>query len=78
MTPTDPTGPGDPLDPVVADYLQRAEDGKSPDRDDVLAMHPDLADPGDLADLLGNLDVGLIVELGQGHRVGGCRQKEDR
>jgi WD40 repeat protein len=44
MTPTDPTGPGDPLDPVVADYLQQVEAGTPPDRDKVLAMHPDLAD----------------------------------
>jgi WD40 repeat protein/tRNA A-37 threonylcarbamoyl transferase component Bud32 len=41
---TDPTVAGDPLDPVVADYLQRIESGQSPDRDELLAMHPDLAD----------------------------------
>ena len=30
MTPSDPTVAGDPLDPVVADYLQRVEAGQSP------------------------------------------------
>src|SRR6478752_2338421 len=44
MMPNEPTGPGDPLDPVVADYLQHVEAGTSPARDQVLAMHPDLAD----------------------------------
>jgi eukaryotic-like serine/threonine-protein kinase len=44
MTPSDPTGPGDPLDPIVADYLQQVEAGKKPDRDALLAAHPDLAD----------------------------------
>ena len=44
MTPTDPTAPGDPLDPVVADYLQRVEAGSSPDRGELLTNHPALAD----------------------------------
>jgi WD40 repeat protein len=44
MNPTDPTGAGDPLDPIVADYLQRLEDGKNPDRAELLARHPELAD----------------------------------
>ena len=44
MTPSDPTVAGDPLDPVIADYLQRVEAGHSPDRDELLARHPDLAD----------------------------------
>jgi len=42
MTPTDPTA-ADPLDPVVADYFQQVEAGRSPDRADWLARHPDLA-----------------------------------
>ena len=44
MTPSDPTGPGDPLDPIVADYLQQLEAGKNPDRDAVLTTHPALAE----------------------------------
>src|SRR5262245_44986090 len=41
---TDSTVAGDPLDPVVANYLQQIESGQSPDRDKLLAMHPDLAE----------------------------------
>src|SRR5437660_8318001 len=44
MTPDSPTAAGDPLDPVVADYLQRLDDGKNPGRDELLAAHPELAD----------------------------------
>jgi eukaryotic-like serine/threonine-protein kinase len=42
--PPEPTVTGDPLDSVVADYLQQVEAGKSPDRQALLAMHPELAD----------------------------------
>ena len=34
--------------------------------------------PRDLADLLGELDVGVVVDLGQRQRVGGHRQEQDR
>ena len=40
--PSDPTGAGDPLDPVVADYLQQVEAGNSPDRAQMLAAHPNI------------------------------------
>jgi WD40 repeat protein/tetratricopeptide (TPR) repeat protein/predicted Ser/Thr protein kinase len=43
-SPHDPTGSVDPLDAVVADYLQAAEAGTPPDRDALLAAHPELAD----------------------------------
>src|SRR5271166_5130305 len=35
---------GDPLDAVIADYLQQIEAGAVPDRAALLAAHPDLAD----------------------------------
>jgi serine/threonine-protein kinase len=46
MTTTDdPTGSHhDPLDAVIADYLQQVEAGVVPDREALLARHPDLAD----------------------------------
>ena len=44
MTPSDPTGAGDPLDPIVAEYLQQLEAGIRPERAALLAAHPDLAD----------------------------------
>src|SRR5713101_3885846 len=44
-TPNDPSGsPHDPLDAVIADYLQQVEAGLVPDREALLARHPDLAD----------------------------------
>ena len=44
-TPTDPTGSHhDPLDAVIAEYLQQVEAGTVPDREALLARHPDLAD----------------------------------
>ena len=44
-TPTDPTGSHhDPLDAVIADYLDQVEAGAVPDREALLALHPDLAD----------------------------------
>src|SRR5262249_37500058 len=36
--------PGDPLDAVIADYVQQVEAGQVPDREALLAGHPDLAD----------------------------------
>jgi serine/threonine-protein kinase len=46
MSPSD--GPlsttGDPLDAVIADYLEQVDAGQVPDRDALLAAHPDLAD----------------------------------
>jgi eukaryotic-like serine/threonine-protein kinase len=46
MTTTDdPTGSHhDPLDAVIADYLQQVEAGVVPDREALLLRHPDLAD----------------------------------
>src|SRR6516162_3540090 len=34
----------DPLDPIIADYVQQVEAGAVPDREALLAAHPDLAD----------------------------------
>jgi tRNA A-37 threonylcarbamoyl transferase component Bud32 len=43
--PLDPTGSHhDPLDGVIAGYLQQVETGVVPDRDALLARHPDLAE----------------------------------
>src|SRR5688500_17634508 len=42
--PADSNGSLDPLDAVVAEYLQTAEAGTPPDRDALIAGHPDLAD----------------------------------
>ncbi len=43
--PHDPTSTtGDPLDVIIADYLQQVEAGAVPDREALLAAHPDLAD----------------------------------
>ena len=35
---------GDPLDAVIADYVQQVEAGAVPDREALLARHPQLAD----------------------------------
>src|SRR6516165_5444256 len=35
---------GDPLDALIADYLQQVEPGNVPDRESLLAAHPDLAE----------------------------------
>src|SRR5271166_1604543 len=44
-SPNDPTGSHhDPLDAVIAAYVQQVEAGKVPDREDLLKRHPDLAD----------------------------------
>src|SRR5262249_59251621 len=41
----DPKAPsGDPLDAVIADYVQQVEAGQVPDREALLAQHPDLAE----------------------------------
>src|SRR6516165_6462853 len=36
--------PGDPLDAIIADYVQQVEAGQVPDREALLAQHPDLAE----------------------------------
>jgi len=38
------TSPGDPLDAIIAGYVQQVEAGAVPDREALLAQHPDLAD----------------------------------
>jgi WD40 repeat protein/tRNA A-37 threonylcarbamoyl transferase component Bud32 len=38
------TSAGDPLDAIIADYVQQVEAGAVPDREALLAAHPDLAD----------------------------------
>jgi tRNA A-37 threonylcarbamoyl transferase component Bud32 len=44
-TPNEPTASHhDPLDAVIADYLDQVEAGAVPDREALLARHPDLAD----------------------------------
>jgi hypothetical protein len=44
--PNEPITPaGDPLDAVIADYVQQIEAGAVPDREALLAGHPDLAEP---------------------------------
>ena len=44
-TPIEPTGSHhDPLDAVIAEYLQQVEAGVVPDREALLARHPELAD----------------------------------
>src|SRR5579883_2552909 len=41
----DPTASaGDPLDAIIADYLQQVEAGNVPDRESLLAAHPELAE----------------------------------
>jgi WD40 repeat protein/tRNA A-37 threonylcarbamoyl transferase component Bud32 len=43
--PNDPrTSPGDSIDAVIAGYVQEVEAGQVPDREFLLARHPDLAD----------------------------------
>ncbi len=43
--PDDPTGSHhDPLDAIIADYVQQVEAGAVPDREALLARHPELAD----------------------------------
>jgi serine/threonine-protein kinase len=36
--------PGDPLDAIIADYVQQVEAGHVPDREALLAQHPELAE----------------------------------
>ena len=48
------------------------------DRRLLLAADEHLGDAGDLADLLGELVVGVVVDLGQRQRVGGRREHQDR
>src|SRR5262249_61589925 len=38
------TSAGDPLDAIIADYVQQVEAGAVPDREALLLQHPDLAD----------------------------------
>src|SRR5262245_43122405 len=45
MSPTpEPPTSDDPLDALIAGYLQQVEAGAVPDREALLAAHPDLAD----------------------------------
>ena|SRR5271165_1235256 len=46
MPPSDqpPFSHPDPLDAIIADYLQQVETGAVPNREALLAGHPDLAD----------------------------------
>src|SRR4051794_1626238 len=45
MSPTpQPSTSNGPLDAVIAGYLQQVEAGAVPDRESLLAAHPDLAD----------------------------------
>ena len=53
-TPNDPTESFAGLDQVIADYLQAVEAGQVPNRDELLARHPDLAEP--LRAFLADLD----------------------
>jgi serine/threonine-protein kinase len=39
------TSAGDPLDVIIAEYVQQVEAGAVPDREALLAHHPDLAEP---------------------------------
>ncbi|HTU22170.1 MAG TPA: serine/threonine-protein kinase, partial [Gemmataceae bacterium] len=38
------TSPGDPLDAIIAAYVQQVEAGEVPDRESLLARHPELAE----------------------------------
>src|SRR3954451_12495691 len=40
---SEPTAPGDPLDQIIADYLQAAEAGRVPSRQALIDAHPDHA-----------------------------------
>ena len=48
------------------------------DRGLLLAADRDLGDAGDLADLLGELGLDIVVDLGQRQRVGGGAEQQDR
>ena len=61
---------------VLGDQLGRIE--LDADGGLLLAADGDLADAGDLADLLGELGVGVVVHLDQRQGVGGHRQQQDR
>ena len=50
------TGAYDPLDAVVAEYVQAVESGTAPPREAVLAAHPDLADRCNLVIVGGDLE----------------------
>src|SRR5262245_53473446 len=47
--------PADQLDAILADYLQQLEEGRPPNRELLLARHPDLAE--DLREFFANRDV---------------------
>jgi hypothetical protein len=49
-----PTAAGDPLDALIAEYVQQVEAGRVPDRESLLARHPDLA--GRLRDFFADYD----------------------
>ena len=53
-SPEDPTESFAGLDQVIADYLQAVEAGQVPNRDELLAQHPELAEP--LRAFLADLD----------------------
>src|SRR5262245_28886020 len=56
-----PSGPGSSLEQVLADYLRAVEAGQGPDREDILARHPSLAQ--ELREFFANHDrVARLVE----------------
>jgi tRNA A-37 threonylcarbamoyl transferase component Bud32 len=75
-TPDEATGPHhDPLDAVIAAYLQQVEAGAVPDREALLAQHPELADG--LRDFFADYDR-LDRQAGQLHLPGAAETPGER